>query len=169
MEVAVFWAVARFHQQREHLAIECLRLNGFEVYVPRVKEKRLLRGRKVSVAVALFQGYGFVRIEQQFHVVRKTPGVIDLVMNLERPAKVPDEEIDKLRARERHGVVVLPPKPPPLPDFAPGDRLRVRVGPFVGFSGIYQGQAPRDRVLVLLAMLGGQRAVELPRDGVRRV
>jgi hypothetical protein len=34
-----------------------------------------------------------------------------LIMDGERPVRVPDAVIDKLKGRERHGLVVLPEKP----------------------------------------------------------
>jgi hypothetical protein len=40
-------------------------------------------------------------------------------------------------------------------------RVRVTHGPFSGQFGLYQGQRPRERVLVLLAPLGSQQRVEL--------
>ena len=84
------------------------------------------------------------------------------------PARVPDQVVSELRSRERGGLITLPPKPPPTP-FAPGDRLRVHSGPFTGLDGLYAGMAPRDRVLVLLTMFGGERRVEIPAQNVARI
>jgi len=44
--------------------------------------------------------------------------------------------------------------------------VRVTHGPFSGQLGLYQGQRPRERVLVLLALLGGQQRVTLPKDDI---
>jgi transcription antitermination factor NusG len=78
-----------------------------------------------------------------------------------RPAAVPDSVISALKARERGGLIELP-RPP---KFHPGDRLRVLHGPFIGQTGLYAGMRPRERVEVLLAILGGQK-VTLAVDAV---
>jgi len=57
---------------------------------------------------------------------------------------------------------------PPPPALAFGDSVRVRAGPLVGLHGLYAGQAARDRIVILLDMLGKQRSVSLPADDVLR-
>ena len=47
--------------QREALALHCLKLAGFEVYLPRIRERRIERGRKVAAPPPLFPGYCFRR------------------------------------------------------------------------------------------------------------
>jgi transcriptional antiterminator RfaH len=79
-----------------------------------------------------------------------------------RPAKVPDSVIEEIRSRERNGVVVLPTRE----EFKVGDRVKVMHGPFAGHLGLYAGMRPHERVLVLLALLGGQQRVELPKDSI---
>jgi transcription antitermination factor NusG len=41
-----------------------------------------------------------------------------------------------------------------------GDQVRILQGPFAGRLGLYAGQRAHERVLVLLALLGGQQRVE---------
>ena len=92
-------------------------------------------------------------------------GVIRLLMDGDRPARVADTIIDDIRAREVGGIVRLP-KPPP---FRSGDRVRVLRGPFEGHFGLYDGMAPHERVYVLLSLLGTQVRTEMSgADVVRR-
>jgi Transcription termination factor nusG len=71
-----YWACAQLEANRERLALHCLSLRGFEVYLPRLRVKRVTPTRKTSVqAPALFPGYAFVLIEQQWHAARWSPGV----------------------------------------------------------------------------------------------
>jgi transcriptional antiterminator RfaH len=161
-----FWAVARLQGHRERLALHCLGLAGYPTYLPRIRARRVIGNRKVSEAAPLFPGYCFLTIELQWHVARWAPGVINIIMDGERPARVPDQIIRALRGRERGGLITLPTKPPLGPPFVPGDRLRIRSGPFTGLNGLYAGMAPHDRVLVLLTMLGGERTVAFAKDDV---
>ena len=48
----------------------------------------------------------------------------------------------------------------------PGDRVRILQGPFAGQLGLYAGMRAHERLLVLLALLGGQQRVELANDDV---
>ena len=80
-----------------------------------------------------------------------------LVMDGTAPAKVPDAVIAEIRSREREGAIELPPK------VRPGDRVRVLRGPFRDHLAIYAGMTGRDRVAVLLRLLGGERRILLPR------
>jgi len=53
--------------------------------------------------------------------------------------------------------------------FQVGDQVRITAGAFAGDLGLYQGMRARDRILVLLALLGGQSRVELDKDAVEAV
>jgi transcription antitermination factor NusG len=107
----------------------------------------------------------------QWHAARFAPDVIGLITDGERPARVPDAVIDELKGREGHGLVVLPEKPrlDPRSGFQVNDCLRVQAGPLRGLFGLYAGMAPRDRIKVLMDILGGKQEVEMPVGDVSRV
>jgi len=160
-----FWACAQLQPQRDTLALHFLRQAGFETYAPRLRERRTVQGRKVVRTPLLFPAYAFVFIRLQWHAARWAPGVIRLVMDGAQPARVPDAVIDEIRSRERGGLIELP-KPP---KFHPGGRVRVTAGPFAGHIGIYAGMKPRQRVEVLLALLGSRQRMTLAADAVEAV
>jgi transcriptional antiterminator RfaH len=157
-----FWAAAQLQPRRDHLALHFLHQAGFEIYAPRLRERRTVRGRKVVATPLLFPGYVFVLIELQWHTARWTPGVIRLVMDGVAPAVVPDLVVTELRAREVGGLIELPVPP----RFHRGDRVRIRHGAFVDRIGVVAGMKPHERVEVLLTLLGGQRRVTLPVDAI---
>lgn len=86
-----------------------------------------------------------------------TRGISRVLLGDDGPARLPDECIKDLRAREHHGLVQLtsPPK------FLPGDRVKTETGPFVGHLLIYEGQSAHDRVKVLVNLLGRAVRIEL--------
>jgi hypothetical protein len=47
------------------------------------------------------------------HAARFARGVIGLIMDGERPARVPNNLIDELKGREHNGIIALPKKPQP--------------------------------------------------------
>ena len=66
-----YWACARLEPHRERLAVHCLELNGYEVYLPRLRERRMSHGRRIEVRPPLFPGYAFIAIELQWHTARR--------------------------------------------------------------------------------------------------
>jgi transcriptional antiterminator RfaH len=143
-----YWTCAQLEANRERLALHCLGLTGYQVYLPRI------RVRKPKPA-ALFPGYAFVLIELQWHAARWSPGVLRLVLDGMQPAKVPNKVIADLKRRERNGLVELPPPP----GLCRGDTVRITRGLLVGQLAVFDGMRPHERVAVLLQLLG---RVELP-------
>jgi transcriptional antiterminator RfaH len=158
----MYWAAAQLRPQQERLALHCLAIAGFVTYCPRLRGHRVRGGRQVETAPALFPGYTFVAIELQWRAAHYCPGVIRLVQDGLQPAHVPDQVIAELRGRERNGLIELP-KPRGL---HAGDTVRVLHGPFAGHLALYAGMRPRERVEVLLTLLGGPMRVTLPKGDV---
>jgi transcriptional antiterminator RfaH len=103
-----------------------------------------------------------VLIISQWWNARWSPGVVRIVLAGNVPARVDDKIIAELHARERGGVVQLP----EAPGMKVGDRVRVLGGPFAGHLGLYAGMKPRERIEVLLQLLGGACRVTLARSDV---
>jgi transcriptional antiterminator RfaH len=161
-----YWACARLESRREAVAQHFLKLAGYEVYIPQVREQRLRRRRRVEVVSPLFPAYGFIVIEQQWHSARWSIGVTAIIMDGVAPARVPDLVVADIRAREVRGAVELPKLPEAPPGIKVGERVRVLGGPFQGHFGLYAGMKPHERVEVLLALFSGQQRVTLPRGGI---
>jgi transcriptional antiterminator RfaH len=148
-----YWACAQLVPSQERLALHCLeRVAGFEIYAPGIRAPRAARRQDPR---PLFPGYAFVLIVLQWHVAKRTPGVVRLVLDGGVPARVPDNVIAELRQRERNGLVQLPqPR-----RFRAGERVRVTRGPPVGLEGLVATTRPSQRVEVLLGLLGKARAL----------
>jgi transcriptional antiterminator RfaH len=141
-----YWTAAQLEPNRERIALLLLRQEHFTVYAPRLRERRVVRGRREDRETPLFPGYAFVQIMLQWSAARWCPGVVRLVMDGIQPAKVPDAVIESIRARERNGAIELPKN-----GFKLGDRVRLLgSGPFAGRLAIYAGMSGLERVSVLL-------------------
>ena len=70
--------------------------------------------------------------------------------------------IDDLKSREVNGYVVLP----QAQGLKPGDRVRVVRGLLQGQIGLVAGMQPRQRIEVLLTLLGASRSVVLPKGDI---
>jgi transcription antitermination factor NusG len=84
-----YWAAARLQPRHEALALHCLALAGYETYLPRLRERRVSRGRRITVTPPLFPGYCFVLIQLQWHSARWAPGVATVILNGASPARSP--------------------------------------------------------------------------------
>ena len=145
--------------------MHCLALAGYQTYYPRLRDRRIRHGRRVELRPALFPGYAFIAVELQWHAARWTAGVINLIMDGVGPARVPDAVIAEIRRREVDGLIELAP-PPPL---RRGARVRILRGPFTGHLAIFADMRPRQRVEILLQLLGGEQRVTLAKNDIESV
>jgi transcriptional antiterminator RfaH len=159
---------ARLVPGREALALHCLGLTGYETYLPRLRERRVSHGRRITVTPPLFPGYCFIWITLQWHSARWAPGVASIIRGGECPAKVPDTVIAEIRSREVDGLINLP-KPLSAPGLRPGARVKILGGPFCGFVATLVGLRPQQRCEVLLQLLGSQQRVMLPKGDIAPV
>ena len=160
-----YWCAARLQPHRESLALHCLGLAGYEAYYPRLRDKRIRHGRRVELRPPLFPGYAFVLIQLQWHAARWAPGTLGLIMDGVGPAHVPDSVIQEIRDREVGGLIELAP-PPAL---RRGARVRILRGPFTGHLAIFADMRPRQRVEILLQLLGGEQRVTLAKKDIEVV
>jgi transcriptional antiterminator RfaH len=154
------WYCLRAKPKHEHIAAAHVRLcEGVEVYCPRVKIQRSTRRGLVWFTEALFPNYLFARFEMerwQTHI-RYSQGVSGIVrFGLDYP-EVPDKALVELRsfmddAELKIVSFVL----------AEGDSVEIVEGPLRGQTGLVKQLLPaRERVKVLLELLGGTNEVEL--------
>lgn len=159
------WYVVNTLPHQEARA-ECnLRRQGFDPWLPTFRKTRRHARKVDSVVVPLFPSYLFVRLDAQvarWRSINGTFGVVKLLCNGDAPEPVPDGLVDAiLRRRDTRGLVQLPPR-----QFAVGEALRVDAGPFADLVGIYEGMSGRDRVVLLLDMLGRKVKATVPVDGL---
>ena len=160
---AGFWLVACTKSRREGWAAENIERQGFTTYRPLVALELSPKHIKIE---SLFPGYLFVYTPKgQWQVLKSTFGVFGLVLTGGEPARMPEVEINRMRAREgEDGFVVLPPTLQPRRRPRKGDTVRVRGGPFENQQGVCVGTRGVDRSQVLLDFMGGKVPVLLRDD-----
>ena len=147
------WYLVYCKPRQERVAVENLERQGYETYLPRVRETRRRAGQRIKVIAPLFPRYLFIHLDQEFDnwgPIRSTLGVLSLVRFGQSPARVPDELLAFLRGREdAEGVQSIEPQP-----LKAGARVRVASGSLAGYEGIFLARTGRERVVVLLDILG---------------
>jgi transcriptional antiterminator RfaH len=148
------WYVVQTHANGEVRAACNLVRQGFETYLPRYLKRRSHARKIERVPAPLFPRYLFVRMDvatQRWRSVCSTFGVSRLVSNGSFPEPVPARVLNALRAREDAGGYVTLDR---RPKFALGEKVRVLTGVFADNLGLFDGMADRDRVAILLDLLG---------------
>jgi transcriptional antiterminator RfaH len=143
------WIVVRSHPNRENFAVEHCVKQGYVVFLPRILEFAGHGSQRNAIAKPLFPTYLFVGIEARWRPLLSTFGVRSVILHGDSPAFVRLSIIEELRERQdRDGLITLPQR-------KRGDHVEIARGTFAGHAGIYLGMPARDRVRVLLSLLGG--------------
>jgi transcriptional antiterminator RfaH len=148
------WYVVQTQPHAETKAMGHLIRQGFDAYLPRYLKRRRHARRVETVAAPLFPRYLFVTVDmetQRWRSIHSTTGVARLVCTGDDPAPVPPEVVAALRRREDTGGFVTLER---RQQFAPGERVRVVDGIFADNLGLFEGMADRERVAILLDLLG---------------
>lgn len=158
------WFCLRGAGRREHLAaLNLVRRAEVEAFAPRIRVRREGRAGVVSTTTeALFPGYLFARFDypDQVRRVVSTTGVLGLVTFGGPPFRMPDATIAHLRLHAEPSATA-----PISPVFEEGDWVRIASGCFRGTEGRVRELEPgRDRVCVLLCLLGHEVEISLPAD-----
>ena len=124
------WYVAQTQPNAESKAVAHLGRQGFVTYLPRYMKRRRHARRVDVVAAPLFPRYLFVEIDtavQRWRSIYSTVGVSQLVCTGDTPTPVSDQVVTRLKDRE---------------------------GVFCDCLGLYDGMPDRDRITILLDLLG---------------
>jgi transcriptional antiterminator RfaH len=158
------WYVAQLKSGRERVAIHGLSAQGFPNYYPQMHTTRARHGRTFDAVEPVFPLYLFLMVEpgwQQWRSINNTRGVARLLGNGE-PCPIPTREVEELQARDRAGQLRHPHKR----QIRQGDLVEFKVGSFVGLHGVCQWTR-RERIGVLLKILGGDTVITSPRDWLK--
>lgn len=161
------WYLVYTKPRQEEVALTNLVRQGYGAYLPRARHWRRRQGRRIQVVEPLFPRYLFIRLDthtDNWGPIRSTLGVASLVRFGPEPAQIPDDLVSYLREREsEQGLHDWA-----EPEFAAGDRVRVAEGAFQGYGGLLLARTGRERVLVLLDILGRQVRAQLGTAQIER-
>jgi len=159
------WYCVKTQPKRENVAYGALMtLPDVEAYFPRVKYRRSSPRGQRMVVEALFPGYVFAKFSpaRLIRAVRYARGVSYIVRQGREFAPVPEVIIAALHSLAATQVLELPPDP-----WKMGEQVRVIAGIFRGATGTVAGLVPaRQRIQVLLELLGRESRIELPLDNL---
>lgn len=156
------WFTVFTRPRQERRARVNLERQGFPCFLPEARNTRTAR------IEPLFPRYLFLRAtpgEQSLAPVRSTRGVSKLVRFGEKLATLSEKVIEAIGERidTDTGLVRLPDL-----ELQPGDRVRVFQGPLAGTEAIFKARSGKERVLLLMDLLGRQTTVQVDALSLRR-
>lgn len=147
------WYLIQTKPRQEARAEQHLRRQAFECYRP----QRARSAGKGAVQEPLFPGYLFIRLDRHldnWYPIRSTRGVARVVSFGGEPTPVRDELIEHLRQRLA--------APAQLPQFQPGERVRLHGGGFTELEAIFISADGQARSVILLNLLQREQKVRVP-------
>lgn len=158
------WFCLKAQIKREHIAAAHLqKIEGIEVFCPRIQQIKKTKAGKKRFVEALFPGYLFARfsLAQHYRRVIHTQGVTYLVKHGNRSA-IPDSLIEDLRKSLPEGVIEAPD-----PSIEPGAQIEFVSGSLKGLNGQVIAQLPAsNRIQILLEFLGQEITVAVSADDI---
>ena len=164
------WFVVQTHAQNEDKAAFNLQRQGFEAFIPKYLKRRSHARKIEMVGTPLFPRYLFVKMNiktANWRAIKSTFGVSNLVCFGESPASVPDDLIETLMTSEdEHGYIDLAGR---REKFKKGQGVEIVDGPMMEMAAVFDCMNDKDRVFVLLDILGRQVRACVPLKDIRSV
>ena len=170
------WFVLRVASNKEDSVrgtlLRKVQIEGLEravgrIMVPTEKTKTLKAGKQRITETKLYPGYVFVemrleadgRIPQDvFFLIKETTGVGDFVGTAGRPTPMGPAEVEKMLVDSRPAEQT----PQVKMEFAAGDAVTIREGPFQNYEGTVDSTIPdKGIVRVLVTIFGRQVPVDV--------
>jgi transcription antitermination factor NusG len=128
-----------------------------ESFLPVYETVRRWKDRRIRLKLPLFAGYVFVHLALRDRLrVLQTPSVVRLVGFGDRPAALPDLEIEALRTGLMRDIPMEP-----FPFLKVGQRVRVGNGPLQGLEGILVRKKKTSRFVISLDLIMRSVSVEI--------
>lgn len=147
------WLALYTKANQEHIAVDNIVRQGYSAYCPFV-ERRRKHARKVDkVRRPLFPGYAFARLtsqQPQWRPLLSTKGVSGVVRFGDRLGFVPVGLLEQLQSCEQRGGLARV----AAPAFPSGTQVRIIDGPFNNLIGRILSLPEKDRVWVLIDIMG---------------
>ncbi len=157
------WVALVVRPRAEKNAQRGLTNAGFETFVAWHGVRRRWSDRIKTIEENLLPGYVFCRSEfAERMIVMRQPGVQSVVRFDEKPAHIPDEEIETVRRALASGLPLGP-----WPFLKTGQRVRIERGVLSGLEGTLARDSSSWHVVVNVNALYRSVAVEVERDMIR--
>ena len=159
------WYALHVRSRHEKKVHERMAAKGIESYLPLQKSLRQWSDRKKWVEAPLFRNYVFTRIALKNRLpVLQTDGAIRLVAFKGIPARIPDRQIEAIKA-----ALEINPSPEVIDSFISGQEVEVIHGPFSGLRGVVQNEKGIYRVYISIEAISRSLCLEIDKSDVKKL
>ena len=153
------WYAVNTKTRCEAIACEGLERHGVEVFLPMLRERKVLRGECLPTTSPLFPRYLFAKFDlsSQLRAVTYARGVKSIVTFGSGPSMVDESIIHAIRSQLTEGVIELSED-----RFSPGQIVRIQDGPLCGLEAVFERKLDgTSRAVLLLKAISFQARVIL--------
>jgi transcription antitermination factor NusG len=151
------WGVVVAEPQRQKLATKSLREQDVEYFMPIGERLTIQGGRHHRTNYPLFGRYIMVVISSTWAALLSLRGISGMLLTANNiPAVVDEDRLEHIRAMCINGIYR---EPRPSFSLHYGQRVTVRRGPLVAFSGIYDGPVSKRREAAIFCLFGREQRV----------
>lgn len=161
------WWLVMTKSLEENRAKIQLSNQGFNTYLPLLKEERICKGRQSFIKAPLFPRYLFIQAnknaKKSFNKIKSTLGVSYPLMIGEKPVAASYKLIKIIKKMENlHSNKAKF-------HFNKGDLVKVVKGPFKGIEAIFQENMGDKRGIILLDLIQKATKFTIERSNIRKV
>ena len=158
------WVVVKTKPNQEVRAKYNLNNQGFNAYLPILRQKKFYRSKWIDYNEIMFKGYIFVRKDCAFknmHKIKNTYGVNTILANKTTlvPYEVSDKELDEVVAIVENNNSVL----------NEGDNVIYTKGTNSKIVGILKDKLNNNRAIVLLNIFGKDQDVSVSLNNLQKI
>ena len=151
------WYAVHTKSYCEAAACASLGRHGVEVFLPMLREQKVLREKGRPMTSPLFPGYLFAKfdVSSQLRAVTYARGVKSIVTFGRGPSMVDESIIHAIRSQLTEGVIELS-----ADRFSVGQVVRIQEGPLCGLEAVFQKRLDgTSRAVLLLKAMSFQAQV----------
>lgn len=153
------WMIAQIKPNSCDLAVRNLERQGFKTFIPKIKTTIKKENRFISKNVSLFPGYvfiGFNPCQLNWIKIKSTYGISKVLVFNKKPSEISYEIILALKHRYEKNIYSTVEE-----DFQIGDTIKFNSGPFVDIFARIETVDSKNRIWILLEVMGGYRKLSL--------
>ncbi len=157
------WYAAYTKSRNEKKVYQRLLSQGFEAYLPLQKRLKQWSDRKKWVEEPLLSSYVFVKLAKtDFYNVQSTEGLVRFISFEGKPAPIPPEQIDVLKALLNENIAIEAVDQ----QLEPGDEVEISFGSLSGLKGELVSHQGKNRLAVKIDHISHRLMVTLPANHV---
>ncbi len=156
------WYALYTKPRSEFKAAEQLEINNINYYLPTVTTQKQWSDRKKKITEPIIRGYIFIKADEKERLLSlELYSIVRCVTERGRPAVIPEWQIKNLmKMLEYDGDFYV------LNKLVPGQRVKIKDGPFMGVEGIYHESENDKMIAVSIELLNRSVIAHLPKESL---